>query len=299
MKKVPHLLSVQDVSEKELKNIFKIADRIKAGKYRNVLKNKILATLFYEPSTRTRLSFESAMIKLDGNVISCENAKDSSSALKGETILDTLKVISFYADAIVIRHPESIFLDDNISQEINIPIINAGDGVNEHPTQAITDVYTIYKKFGRLKKLKIALVGDLKNGRTVHSLIQLLGKDNFIYLISPAQLIMPKKYLEGINTNNYKKANLSKIISEIDILYMTRIQKERFENFSEYKKLNKDYILSEKSVNKMKKDAMILHPLPRVQEIPVGIDKNPKAYYFREAQNGLFARMALLYQLLK
>jgi len=301
MKKINHIISANQFTKKDLREIFKITDRMKTGRYRKPLKNKILATLFYEPSTRTRLSFESAMLKLGGQVLTTENAKESSSAFKGESLKDSIKIISSYVDAIVIRHPDNKSMDV-AAKASKVPIINAGNGTDEHPTQAILDFYTISKRLNKFNNIHIALVGDLKNGRTVHSLINLMGKYNtHFYFISPAKLKLSVNYKNFLDSENinYLEEKLENIINKIDVLYMTRIQKERFESLSEYKKINRSYLLSPKIVKRMKKDSIILHPLPRIQELPEEIDDDYRSYYFKQAENGLYARMALLYRILR
>lgn len=270
-----HLISTKDIETKDLFKLFDIADHLNWQE--KPLKDKIIATLFYEPSTRTRFSFESAMMRLGGQVISLENAGLSSSALKGESLEDTIRIVNNYADAIVLRHFEA-GAAEKAAKISKIPIINAGDGINEHPTQAVIDAYTIHKRLNKLKGLSIAFVGDIKNGRTVHSLFYLMNKfkNKFYY---------PEK--------------IGEIIESIDILYMTRIQKERFTNESEYQKAKDDYVLTLKLLSRMKPNAMILHPLPRLNEVPKEIDEDPRASYFEQAANGLKIRAAILQDLLE
>ena len=266
------------------------------------LKGKILATLFYEPSTRTRFSFESAMIKLGGNVITTENAAEFSSAAKGETIEDTIRVVNQYADAIVLRHFDiGAALSASLVSEV--PIINAGDGAGQHPTQALLDLYTIKKEVGRLDNLKVALVGDLKHGRTVRSLAYLLGKYKNIHidLISPKALRIGediKEYLEKHQVTFSETEDLANTAREADVIYQTRIQKERFSDPTTYKKYKGVYKINGELVKKMKKKAVIMHPLPRVDEISREVDDLPQAVYFKQVKYGLHLRMALLQHLI-
>jgi aspartate carbamoyltransferase catalytic subunit len=262
----------------------------------NLLKGKILATLFFEPSTRTRLSFETAMQRLGGGVISMASAEGSSAA-KGETVADTARTVSQYADVIVIRHPR-IGSAKEAADAASIPVINAGDGAGQHPTQALLDTYTIYKELGSLKNLVISMVGDLKNGRTVHALVELLSLYKArLYFVSPEVLRMP----EEITSNLKKKGieieeteDLEKAASESLLIYMTRIQKERFTDLTEYERVKGQYVVDEEFLKKLKKKITILHPLPRVDEIRPEVDSYSGAAYFRQVRNGVFVRMALL-----
>jgi len=295
-----HILSSEQFSKEYLFEVFRLVNDIKKNKekYNNVLKNKIVAMLFYEPSTRTRLSFESATLYLGGSKITTENASKFSSASKGETIEDSIKVVSAYADFIVMRH-----FDDNALERAlktaEVPLINAGSGKSQHPTQALLDTYTIYENFKRLDNLKIAFVGDLLRGRTVNSLVHLLSKfdNNEFYFVSPENSKIKKEVKEYLNKNNtkyFETNNLDTVLNEIDILYMTRIQKERFEDEKEYLKAKGKFILNSKNIEKIKKDAIIMHPLPRVDEIEISFDNNSRAKYFEQAKNGLYIRMAIL-----
>lgn len=300
-----HILKAEQFTDiKELKKLFHLADTLREadekGKIQQSLAGKIVATLFFEASTRTRLSFEAAALKLGASLVSTENAKESLSfSAKGETLQDTIRVVNYYADAIVLRHHEQG--GARIAAEVSdVPIINAGDGVGEHPTQALGDIYTIQKELGRVNGLKIALVGDLLYGRTVHSLLPLLGlyKDVQVSLVSPPQLRMPEEYKKG--TAELKEfASLEEVLLEVDVLYVTRIQKERFASEAEYQKLKGSYIIDTASLKKLKKSAIIMHPLPRVDEIAPEVDSDPRAAYFRQAKNGLYLRMALLAEILK
>jgi len=298
-----HVLTTkQFLNKKVLKHIFDIADELevkdKKGKIPQTLKGKIIATLFYEPSTRTRFSFETAMLKLGGQVITTENAKDFSSAVKGETIEDTVRVVGNYANAIVLRHPEN-GTAAKAAKVSPVPIINAGDGSGEHPTQALLDLYTIKKELGRVDNLKIGLVGDLLYGRTIHSLINLLSiyKNIELYLISPKELRLPEEYKiilknKGIKFFEYDK--LEKILPIADVLYMTRIQKERFKSLSLYNKVKDSFAINQNVLSKFPKKSIIMHPLPRVNEIDTDVDTDKRAAYFRQAKNGFYIRMALL-----
>jgi len=301
--KLKHILTTKQFLEKKLLNeIFNIADNFEKTEKKNktpkILKDKILSCLFYEPSTRTRFSFESAMLKLGGKVISTENAAQFSSAAKGETLEDSIRVVSFYCDVIVLRHPE-IGAAKRAAKVSLVPIINAGDGSGEHPTQALLDLYTIKKEIGRTSDLKIGMVGDLLYGRTIHSLIYLLSlyQNIEIFLVSPKKLKLPEKYKLFLKKHKIKFSesdNFESMISKVDVLYITRIQKERFQSLKAYKKVKNSFILSKKLLNKMNKKTIIMHPLPRVNEISQEIDSDNRAAYFRQAQNGLYIRMALL-----
>ncbi len=310
--KIQHLIEIQQFKSPEmLENIFQLTDRMEegelSGNFEGLLlsnhpRKKILASLFYEPSTRTRLSFESAMKRLNGEVLTTEHALQFSSVTKGETLVDTIRVVGSYADLIVLRHYEEGAAKQ--AAEISpIPIINAGDGCGQHPTQALLDMYTIKKELGRIKNLNVAFVGDLLYGRTVHSLAYLLARQEGIrmYLVSPEQIRMPRDILNYLDEHHILYEETSEIeewISSIDILYVTRIQKERFRNVFEYQQVEKTYTINNELVSRMKEDARIMHPLPRVGEISMEVDSDPRAAYFKQAQNGLFLRMALLKLLL-
>ena len=295
-----HIIDVNQFDKNFVLELLKFTNKIKSNpkKYKNTLKDKIVAMIFYEASTRTRFSFESAVYRLGGNIITTENAREFSSASKGETIEDSIKVIATFVDFIILRH----FEDDSSERACaisKVPLINAGAGKNQHPTQALLDVYTIYDKFGKLENLKITIVGDLLRGRTVNSLIFLLSKfkHNEFYFVSPKNSKLKKEVLKYLKKNNIKYTeteNLQKILSKTDVLYMTRIQKERFENIKEYKKAENKFILDQKGANTMPKNAIIMHPLPRVEEISKEVDDNKRAVYFEQVENGLYVRMALL-----
>jgi len=266
------------------------------------LKGKVLATLFYEPSTRTRLSHEAAMLRLGGQVVSQESASVSSSATKGETIEDTIRIVEGYADVIVLRHPE-MGAAARAAAVASVPIINAGDGPGEHPTQSLLDLYTIEKEVGKIDGVSIAFVGDLKYGRTVRSLARILA--NFsrvrVTFVSPLSLGIGediKRILKEKGVSYRETEKLEEVLDAVDILYMTRIQQERFADRAEYERLKDSYILTNEMVQHMKSHARILHPLPRVHEIAPDVDQDPRAAYFRQAHNGLVVRMALLQKLL-
>ncbi len=293
-----HIISARDFDKEFLTQIFKSAQNAKDKKIKGEpLKGKIMATLFYEPSTRTRLSFESAMIRLGGQVIGTENAAEFSSAAKGETLEDTIRNVHSYADVIVLRH----YFDgaSKIAASYSkVPIINSGDGSGEHPTQALYDLFTIFSKFPK-QELTISMVGDLKNGRTVHSLSYLLSlypKVKIIF-VSPQALQMPKNIKEELTQNKVdfeETENFLESIKKSDIIYMTRIQKERFENTQDYEKYFGKYILDKKSLASIKKNTYIMHPLPRINEIAPEIDSDSRAIYFEQSQNGVYVRMAIL-----
>ena len=298
-----HIIESQQFSQETIFQLFKKADELK-NLAEPLLKNKIMASLFYEPSTRTRLSFESAMQRLGGTVIGTENAREFSSAIKGESLEDSIRVISKYVDCIVIRHSEEGSAK-NAAKVSTVPIINAGDGKGQHPTQALLDVYTIYKEFRRIDNLKIAMVGDLSSGRTVRSLCYLLTKFKNIEIIfvSPENLKMQediKNYLNKKGTIFREEYDLNKILPEVDIIYMTRIQKERM-NIEDYEKAKGKYVINTENLNLIKKESRIMHPLPHVEEIQLPIEieeKDLRIAYFRQAENGLYIRMALLVMIL-
>ncbi|WP_129597480.1 aspartate carbamoyltransferase [Anaerophilus nitritogenes] len=299
-----HLIHPEDFTVQELNQLIQIAQNILEDPqdYKNICKDKILATLFYEPSTRTRLSFESAMLRLGGNVLGFSDAS-TSSVSKGESIVDTIQVISSYADLAAIRHPKE-GAPKLASKYSKIPIINAGDGGHEHPTQTLTDLFTIYMKKGNIKDQKIAFCGDLKFGRTVHSLIRTLCRYNIkeFILISPDELTLPyelkNKLIEEYDVKLQEVSTMEEVIGEIDILYMTRIQKERFFNEADYERLKNSYILDSSKIKLAKDDMIIMHPLPRVNEISYEVDKDPRAIYFEQASFGVYIRMALILKLL-
>ena len=299
-----HITSVKQFQDKELlSEIFSIASEYKKldpKQYPKVLSGKIVATVFYEPSTRTRLSFEAATARLGGEIISTENAGQFSSAAKGETLEDSIKTLNGYADAIVLRHPE-IGAAERSADVSAKPIVNAGDGAGEHPTQALLDLFTIIEAKGKVDGLKIGLVGDLLNGRTIHSLVQLLSMYKVeLYCIAPKQLQLPQKYQDQLTQDGIAchVCDNWEEINKLDVIYVTRVQKERFKTEKEYKAVKDSFILNADVMKKAKKDAIIMHPLPRVNEISTDVDNDLRALYFEQAHNGLFVRMALLTKLL-
>lgn len=299
------IIDIVELSTEELDELIKTALDIIANpkKYENICKGKKLATLFFEPSTRTRMSFEAAMYELGGNVISMTDAA-SSSASKGESVSDTAKVVSCYADIIAMRHPKegAAYV---AARAASIPVINAGDGGHCHPTQTLADLLTIYREKGRFNDLTVGLCGDLKFGRTVHSLINALSRYSGIkfVLISPEELKLPsyvkRDSIKNKNIPYVQTTDLESVMPELDILYMTRVQRERFFNEEDYLRLKDSYILTPDKLENAKKDLTIMHPLPRVNEISVAIDDDPRACYFKQVLNGKYMRMALILKLLK
>jgi aspartate carbamoyltransferase catalytic subunit len=270
----------------------------KNNKIEQVLQDKIVACVFFEPSTRTRLSFETAALKLGAKVISAENAMENSSTYKGETIEDTTKVLCSYADIVVIRHPVAGTLE-KAAKVSTKPLINAGDGANQHPTQGLLDLYTIKKECGRLTNLNIGFGGDLLNSRTLRSLLPLLRfyEGNKFYFISPKELELPREFIKELKDKGVvfeELRSLEEALPALDVLYMTRVQKERFANENDYEKVKDLFILKKEHLKKLKPNAIIMHPLPKINEIEPEVDSDPRAAYFRQAQNGLYVRMALL-----
>lgn len=292
-----NFVTIADLSKEKILYMIKLAQEFEKHPNREILKGKVVATLFFEPSTRTRLSFETAANRLGARVIGFSDAKVTS-ATKGETLKDTILMVSNYADAIVMRH----YIEgaaQYASEVAPIPIINAGDGAHQHPSQCMLDLYSIYKTQGTLENLNICLVGDLKYGRTVHSLIMAMRHFNpTFHFIAPKELAMPNEYKIYCKEHNIKyvehTAFNEKIINEADILYMTRVQKERFSDLMEYEKVKNVYILKNDMLNNSRDNMKILHPLPRVNEIEYEVDTNPHAYYIQQAQNGLYAREAII-----
>ena len=299
-----HLIDPMDLSVEEIDQLLELADDIilHKEKYQEVCKHKKLATLFFEPSTRTRLSFEAAMMELGGNVLGFSSA-DSSSAAKGETVSDTVRVVAGYADIIAMRHPKE-GAPYVASRKVDVPIINAGDGGHQHPTQTLTDLLTIRSLKGRLGNLTIGLGGDLKFGRTVHSLINaLIRYENVKFvLISPEELKIPDYIRDDVlKANNVEFEEVERLedaMGQLDVLYMTRVQRERFFNEEDYVRLKDFYILTKEKMELAKDDMIVLHPLPRVNEISVEVDDDPRAAYFTQVQNGVYVRMALILTLL-
>ena len=299
------LIDILDFSVEELEELVKTANDIIANpaKYSEKCKGKKLATLFFEPSTRTRLSFEAAMLELGGSVIGFSEASSSSSS-KGESVADTAKVISCYADIIAMRHPKE-GAPYVASKNATIPVINAGDGGHNHPTQTLADLLTIYREKGRFDNLTIGFCGDLKFGRTVHSLINAMSryKNIKVVLISPDELKLPSYVKKDVLVKNnipyVQTKDLEEVMPELDILYMTRVQQERFFNEEDYLRLKDSYILEPQKLANAKSDLCIMHPLPRVNEISVAIDNDPRACYFKQVLNGKYMRMALILKLLE
>ena len=299
-----HLIDSLDLSVAETQEILDLADRIAgdSAAYAHCADGKILATLFYEPSTRTRLSFETAMLNLGGRTLGFAGAEQCS-ATKGETVADTARVVSCYADIIAMRHPKE-GAPLRASMYSRIPVINAGDGGHNHPTQTMIDLLTIRQRKGHLDHLKIGFCGDLKFGRTVHSLVNSLVRypGNEFYFISPEELNIPdylvEETLKPTNVPYYEVSSLEDTLPELDVLYMTRVQKERFFNEEDYIRLKDIYILDQEKLNLAKADMPVLHPLPRVDEIAPGVDADPRAAYFQQVLNGKFIRMALILSLL-
>ena len=298
------LIDIRDLSTTEIEELIRVAEDIieNPKKYSEACHGKKLATLFFEPSTRTRLSFEAAMYELGGNVLSMSNAA-SSSASKGESVADTAKTVSCYADIIAMRHPKE-GAPLVAAMNASIPVINAGDGGHNHPTQTLADLCTISREKGRLDNLTVGLCGDLKFGRTVHSLIEALSRYTGIkfVLISPVELKLPsyvkKDVIQAHGLEYIQTTDLEAVMPELDILYMTRVQRERFFNEEDYLRLKDSYILTPEKLKSAKADLCIMHPLPRVNEISVAIDDDPRACYFKQVLNGKYMRMALIMKLL-
>jgi aspartate carbamoyltransferase catalytic subunit len=299
---MPHILSANQFTKDDIDKILSSAHTmetsLKNGAVKKLLDGKIIACIFYEPSTRTRLSFETAAIRLGANVISAEDALGNSSAYKGETIEDTARTISSYADAIVIRHPIEHTVEA-AAKATDTPIINAGDGANQHPSQGLLDLYTIQKEHGRLDHLSIAFVGDVLHSRTLRSLIPLLAlhQGNTFHFISPESLAISQEYRQELIDKKIsftESHNIEDGLPSADAVYMMRVQKERFKTQEEYDRIKDAFILKPEHLALIKKEAIIMHPLPRVNEIDIAIDTDSRASYFRQAQNGLYIRMALL-----
>ena len=299
-----NLIDIMQLSTEEIDELVKTGCDIMEhpAKYAHKCDGKILATLFFEPSTRTRLSFESAMLSLGGQVLGFSSAA-SSSASKGESVADTIRVVSAYCDIIAMRHPKE-GAPLRASRYSRIPVINAGDGGHNHPTQTLTDLITIHKEKGHFDNLTIGFCGDLKFGRTVHSLVAAMSRYTGIrfVFVSPEELKLPRyvkeQYVKSKNIPYTQSTSLEEVMPELDILYMTRVQKERFFNEEDYLRLKDSYILTPEKLENAKEDLRILHPLPRVNEISVAVDEDPRACYFKQAQNGRYIRMALIMKLL-
>ena len=306
MKQFRHVIESQQFDLASLEAIFSMSEEMEQVVQHygsNILNRRVMATLFYEPSTRTRLSFESAMARLGGAVLTTESAQEFSSAAKGETLEDTIRVVAGYADVIVLRHFES-GASQRAAEVAGIPVINAGDGAGQHPTQSLLDMYTIRREIGQIDSISIALVGDLANGRTVRSLCYLLAKYKSpkIYFVAPSVVRMKediKDYLRRHDTDFEEVEDLHAVAREVDVIYQTRIQRERFgDRLHEYEQARGKYIIDQTVLDCMRKEAIVMHPLPRVDKIDTVVDGDPRAAYFRQAHNGLYVRMALLRMLL-
>lgn len=295
-----HIVSIADLSRRDLELILETAQSLKQNPQPDLLKNKVIASCFFEASTRTRLSFETAVQRLGGSVIGFDSGGNTSLAQKGETLADSVSVISSYADAFFMRHPQEGAA--RLAAEFStVPVINGGDGANQHPTQTLLDLFTIYETQDTLDNLNIAFIGDLKYGRTVHSLAQALSLFNCnFYFIAPDALAMPDYILEeldskGISYSSHK--SIEEVVDSLDVLYMTRVQKERFDE-EEYRHINSAFLLNADMLNNVRSNLKVLHPLPRVDEVHKNVDDTPYAYYFQQAENGVYARQALLALLL-
>ncbi|EKO3589104.1 aspartate carbamoyltransferase [Vibrio metschnikovii] len=293
-----HIISISELSRAELELIVRTAGQLKAEPKPTLIKDKVIASCFFEPSTRTRLSFETAVQRIGGSVIGFDNGGNTSLAKKGETLADSVQVIASYVDAFVMRHPQegAARLASEFSN--GIPVINAGDGSNQHPTQTLLDLFSIFETQGRLNNLNIAFVGDLKYGRTVHSLTQALAKfdNNRFFFVAPEALAMPDYICEELDDAGLQyslHSDMESVIPELDILYMTRVQKERFDE-SEYAHIKSAFVLTATMLQDARSNMKVLHPLPRVDEITTDVDKTSHAYFFQQAENGVYAREALL-----
>jgi aspartate carbamoyltransferase catalytic subunit len=290
------LISITDITKEDYKTILDLAEKFEKKPKQKILENYVVASLFFEPSTRTRLSFESAASQLGAKIVGFTDAS-SSSVKKGETLKDTIMMVSNYADIIVMRHPKE-GSSRYASEVSSVPVLNAGDGANQHPTQCLLDLYSIRKTQGTLDNLHVAFVGDLKYGRTVHSLVTALTNFNTTFhLVSPVELKLPssvKRFIKEKNLDYFQYTELDEVIPKVDILYMTRIQQERFSDPLEYEKVKNSYVLRNSMLDDSKPNLRVLHPLPRVNEITEDVDSNPKAYYFTQALNGVYVRQALL-----
>ncbi|MEI8655226.1 MULTISPECIES: aspartate carbamoyltransferase [Vibrio] len=293
-----HIISISELSRQELELIVQTAGQLKAEPKPELIKNKVVASCFFEPSTRTRLSFETAIQRIGGSVIGFDNGGNTSLANKGETLADSVQIITSYVDAFVMRHPQegAARLASEFSN--GVPVINAGDGSNQHPTQTLLDLFTLYETQSRLDNLNVAFVGDLKYGRTVHSLAQALAKfdNNRFFFVAPDALAMPDYICEELDEAGVEyslHSDMESVIPELDILYMTRVQKERFDP-SEYLHIKSAFVLTAAMLENARENMKVLHPLPRVDEITTDVDKTPHAYFFQQANNGVYAREALL-----
>lgn len=299
-----HVLESEQFSRAALEVLFARAGELRADPAlaADRLRGRLLAALFYEPSTRTRLSFEAAMQRLGGRVMGTDNAKEFSSAAKGETLEDTIRIVSGYADVIVLRHPEE-GAAKRAAAVADVPVVNGGDGRGEHPTQALLDLFTIQEELHRIDGVRVAMVGDLANGRTVRSLAALLTRfqDVEIVFVAPAQVAIradTKRYLDAHGVSWTETQDLRSVLPDVDVVYQTRIQKERFDDPAEYDSVRGVYVIDPDTMSRLRPDAILMHPLPRVDEIDPAVDDDPRAAYFRQARNGMHIRMALLDQVL-
>ncbi|ADZ43967.1 TPA: aspartate carbamoyltransferase [Yersinia enterocolitica] len=293
-----HIISINDLCREELVLVLRTAASLKSHPQPELLKHKVIASCFFEASTRTRLSFETSIHRLGASVVGFSDSSNTSLGKKGETLADTMSVISTYVDAIVMRHPQEGAARLATQFSGNVPVVNAGDGANQHPTQTLLDLFTIQETQGRLDNINIAMVGDLKYGRTVHSLTQALAKfnGNRFFFIAPDALAMPAYLLEMLKEKGIEYSlheSIEEVVPELDILYMTRVQKERLDP-SEYANVKAQFVLRAADLNGAQDNLKVLHPLPRIDEITTDVDKTPYAYYFQQAGNGIFARQALL-----
>ncbi|MCQ2229576.1 MAG: aspartate carbamoyltransferase [Bacteroidales bacterium] len=295
------LVSITDFSKEEILRIIELAADFEANPNQPLLQGHVIASLFFEPSTRTRLSFETAINRLGARVIGFSDV-NATSTTKGETLKDTTIMVSNYADLIVMRHPLEGAARYASEVQSRVPVVNAGDGANQHPSQTLLDMFSIYKTQGRLDNLKIAMVGDLKYGRTVHSLLQAMSHFNpTFYFVAPDELKMPQEYKTFLDEKGIKYEehhDMQDVLADADILYMTRVQKERFADLIEYERVKNTYVLRNSMLEGTKDNLRVLHPLPRVNEIAYDVDQNPKAYYFKQAENGVYTRMAIIASIL-
>jgi aspartate carbamoyltransferase catalytic subunit len=295
-----HVIESQQFSRPLLQELFERADQMREDPHRAAgrLQGRIMAALFYEPSTRTRLSFESAILRLGGRAIGTDNAREFSSAAKGETLEDTIRIVAGYADVIVLRHHEE-GAARRAAAVSDVPVINAGDGKGQHPTQSLLDIYTVQDELGRIDGVRVAMVGDLANGRTARSLAYLLSKyrDVELWFVAPPQVAMGrdiKDYLDAAGVRWHETEDLAAVLPKVDVVYQTRIQRERFADEAAYRAVSGVYVIDQEAMRRLRRKAIVMHPLPRLDEIDPAVDGDPRAAYFRQARNGVHIRMALL-----
>jgi aspartate carbamoyltransferase catalytic subunit len=295
-----HVIESQQFSRPLLQELFERADQMREDPHRAAgrLQGRIMAALFYEPSTRTRLSFESAILRLGGRAIGTDNAREFSSAAKGETLEDTIRIVAGYADVIVLRHHEE-GAARRAAAVSDVPVINAGDGKGQHPTQSLLDIYTVQDELGRIDGVRVAMVGDLANGRTARSLAYLLSKyrDVELWFVAPPQVAMGrdiKDYLDAAGVRWHETEDLAAVLPKVDVVYQTRIQRERFADEAAYRAVSGVYVIDQEAMRRLRRKAIVMHPLPRLNEIDPAVDGDPRAAYFRQARNGVHIRMALL-----